>query len=108
METLFWCAFTLAIGVILGIIIEIDIKFYDRRVKKKRDIEVKNARTLMMKIRDRQCLSVNNKCSKCEYNTEEGCLANSALKHVLAIEYINTPDEDEDINKLDEEAIDIE
>lgn len=95
METLFWCLFTLAIGILLGIIIELDVKFYDRRVKQKRDIEVKKARTLIMKIRDRQCLSVKNKCANCDYNTEEGCLANSALKHIINIECVNVPEEDE-------------
>ena len=96
METIFWCLFTLAIGVLLGILIEIDIKFYDRRVRQKRDIEVKKARTLLMKIRDRQCLNVKNKCVGCEYNTESGCLASSALKYVINIECVNATNEDED------------
>lgn len=95
METLFWCICTLALGLLLGILIEIDIKFYDRVVKHQKELEVKKARTLLMKIRDRQCGSVKSKCSTCEYNTEDGCLVNSALKYVINIECVNLPEDDE-------------
>ena len=94
METLFWCICTLAIGILLGVLIEIDIKFYEQIVKNRKDAEIKKARTLLMKIRDRQCTEVSNNCVGCKYNTEFGCLANSALKHLISIEFVNAPDED--------------
>lgn len=108
METLFWCICTLALGILLGVLIEIDIKIYNRIAKQQKDLEVKKARTTLMKIRDRQCTSVNNKCNRCDYNTEFGCLANSALKYVINIECVNAPDDEIDSETLDDEAYEAE
>lgn len=103
METLFWCICTLAIGILLGVLIEIDVKFYEQLIKHKKETEIKKARTLLMKIRDRQCTAMHNSCEGCEYNTEFGCLASSAIRNIVSIECINTTDTEEDTEDTEDE-----
>lgn len=102
METLFWCSCTLLIGVIAGILLDLDFKYYEKVVKNLKMIEIKKARRALMKVRDRQCVEVKSKCSICPYNTEDGCLANGALKDIINIEMISTPDDDEETLDEDE------
>jgi hypothetical protein len=98
METIFLFALALFLGILVGILL---VQLYNPRKNYNeylRNKEVKQARTMLMKVRDRQCLNVSSKCSKCEYYRNEQCLANQSLKNIIDIETLITP---EDIDDLD-------